>query len=195
MELLLINLTRPSVSTHTLAQKKNLQKKAVIAGGVASVVALAALASVLFAQEGAKPVVPSSENEDDDNNNGSSNSNNSTVTTSAVTKTAAATSLECHNDPSAGTAMVVSAKLADQSSGRGIPGKQMIFTILPGNPVAILPTDDSGQASVSLDASEFSKERSSVFIFFDGDEEYEFSSCRIDVVTSQVPTDEPATNS
>jgi hypothetical protein len=171
---------------------KNLQK-AVIAGGVASAVVLVALALALM--QGTKPVPASvEENGANDNNN----TGTTAATTAVVSKTAAApTSLECHNDSSAGTTavVVVSAKLADQASGRGIPGKQMIFTILPGNPVAISPTDGAGQVSVSMNASEFSKERSSVFIFFDGDRDYEFSSCRIDIVTPQVSTGEVAANS
>ncbi|AIF84448.1 hypothetical protein NTE_02396 [Candidatus Nitrososphaera evergladensis SR1] len=175
--------------------QKNLQK-AVIAGGTAALaVAIVAFALVFFAQ-GAKPSVPASEEVDDNNdnyNNGSASDNTSTTTTTVVGKTASATSLECHNDSQAGTTtIVISAKLADKSSGHGVPGKQVIFTILPGNPVAVLSTDSLGQASVSLNASEFSEERSAVFIFFDGDEEYEFSSCRLDIVTPHASPGEPA---
>lgn len=165
-------------------------QKAVIAGGAASVVVLVSLTLVLM--QGAKPV-PASVNE-----NGASDNNTGTTAAAAiVSKIAAPTSLECHNDSPAGTTtvVVVSAKLAEQSSGKGIQGKQVIFTILPGNPVAISPTDGSGQVSVSLNASEFSKERSALFIFFDGDRDYEFSSCRIDIVSPQVSTGEVAANS
>jgi hypothetical protein len=45
---------------------------------------------------------------------------------------------------------------------------------------------------MSLDLSKFSKEKSSVFVFFDGDGQYEFSSCRIDVVAPQVSAAELA---
>lgn len=183
------------MSVHVLAQK-NLYVVAII-GSVAAV-AIAAFVLVFFMQ-GAKLAVSPVAEQDGSSSAAGNVTNTSTNTSSTFTgfKTAAvATSLECHDDSSSGTTVVVSAKLADQSSGRGIPGKQMIFTILPGNPVGILPTDESGQASMSLDLSKFSKEKPAVFVFFDGDEEYEFSSCRIDVVAPQVSAGElAATNS
>jgi hypothetical protein len=104
--------------------------------------------------------------------------------------------LECRLDyTSSPGAVVASARLVDQSSGHGIAGKQMIFTILPGNPADISLTNDIGVASTSLGMSRFSNDKSTLFVFFDGDKEYEFSSCKVDIETAKFVAGEASTNS
>lgn len=158
----------------------------VAAGGIAavSIAALVVLSQAFFTQD-AGQVAPMLEKDNDENKDVSrGNSSAGTGPAGKITAAAATTSLQCHDDTAAAGAdeMIISATLADRSSGRGIPGKQVVFTILPGNPVAVLPTDGSGKASLSLNATEFSNREPAVFAFFDGDKEYEFSSCRIDIV-------------
>ncbi|HVX03461.1 MAG TPA: hypothetical protein VHA09_09945 [Nitrososphaera sp.] len=177
-------------------------QKATIAGGAmaAAVITIVATLALFFIQ-GSEQVAPALGIDEDNNNNKDAGYNNNSASVNPVYKAAAtATSLECHRDDSPPPAetttttktVVISAKLADRSDGRGIPDKQVIFTILPGNPVATLPTDASGQASISLNSSEFNAGRHTLFIFFDGDRGYEFSSCRIDIMAPQAPAGETA---
>lgn len=91
----------------------------------------------------------------------------------------ASSALECRLEKSADSGhAAVSAKLVDKDSREGIADRQLLVVVMPGNPVAESLTDNSGQAQVSIDLSEFDSSQS-MLIFFDGDDRYDFSSCEI----------------
>lgn len=88
--------------------------------------------------------------------------------------------LECRLEKSAdGGSASVSAKLVDKATGVGIADRQLLIVVLPGNPVADSFTDQSGEAKALVDLSEFGSKPSSMFIFFDGDNKHDFTSCEI----------------
>lgn len=93
--------------------------------------------------------------------------------------------LECQLERSLdGDSAEVSAKLVEKDTGEGISGRHLLLVALPGNPVAESLTDQTGEAKVSVDLSAFDTRPSSMFMFFDGDDKYSFSSCEIKAANS-----------
>lgn len=99
--------------------------------------------------------------------------------TPSYEKVLSSSALECQLEKSADNSSAdVTARLVDESTGKGIADRQLLIVVMPGNPIAESMTDNSGEVKVSIDLSGFDGSES-MFIFFDGDDKYDFSSCEI----------------